>query len=103
MRVWMAIVGFACLAGLCAPGLPAGNERKQPPAQPVDLNTATFEELKALPGIGPATARAIVRFRERSGPFRRVEDLLAIRGMTRQRLKRLRPYLAVTAPARGKP
>jgi len=55
-----------------------------------------------LPGIGPTTAKAIVRFREKSGPFRRVEDLLAIRGITKRKLEKLRPYLTVVPPQPAK-
>ncbi len=69
--------------------------KKQPLAKPLNLNTATVEELQKLPGIGPTTAKAIVRFRERSGPFRRVEDLLAIRGITKRKLEKLRPYVRI--------
>jgi competence ComEA-like helix-hairpin-helix protein len=72
---------------------------KQPPAKPLDLNTATVEQLEQLPGVGPRTAQEIVKFREKSGPFRRVEDLLAIRGITKHRLEKLRPYVTVTPPA----
>ena len=66
--------------------------QKEPPPAPLDLNTATLEQLTTLPGVGPVTAKAILDFRQKSGPFRRVEDLLAIRGITDRRLKELRPY-----------
>ena len=69
--------------------------KKQPPAQPIDLNSATIEQLEQLPSVGPGVAKAIVDFREKSGPFRRVEDLLAIRGITKQRLEKIRPYVFV--------
>jgi competence ComEA-like helix-hairpin-helix protein len=72
---------------------------KQPPVKPLDLNSATVEQLEQLPGVGPRTAQEIVKFREKSGPFRRVEDLLAIRGITKRRLEKLRPYVIVTPPA----
>ncbi len=84
---------------LCCSFLFAGQrQKKQPPAKPLDLNTATVEELQKLPGIGPTTAKAIVRFREKSGPFRRVEDLLAVRGITKRKLEKLRPYITVAPP-----
>jgi competence ComEA-like helix-hairpin-helix protein len=70
---------------------------KEPPTQPVNINTASAAELQKLPGIGPATARSIVRYRERNGPFRRVEELLIVRGISRSRLKALRPYITVEA------
>ncbi len=72
---------------------------KQPPAKPLDLNMATVEQLQQLPGVGPSTAKEIVKFREKSGPFRRVEDLLAIRGISKRRLEKLRPYVTVMPPA----
>jgi competence protein ComEA len=68
---------------------------KQPPAQPVNINTASVAELQKLPGIGPATARAIVSYRQRHGPFRRVEELLIVRGISRSRLNALRRYITV--------
>ena len=75
---------------------------KTPPATPVDLNTASAEELAQLPGIGPAAARAIVQFREKSGPFQRVDDLLAIRGITQRKLGQIKPYVKVMPNAPGK-
>jgi len=73
-------------------------QKKQLPAHPVDLNSATAVELQQVPGIGPTTAHAIVNFREKSGPFKRVEDLLAIRGISKQALERMRPYVVVNPP-----
>lgn len=66
---------------------------KDPPAAPVNINTATVEQLVTLPGVGDTTARSIVRYREKNGPFRRVEDLLILKGMSKQKLAKLRPYV----------
>jgi competence protein ComEA len=74
---------------------------KQPPAKPLDLNTATAEQLQELPGIGPNTAAAIVAFREKSGPFRRVEDLLAIHGISKKKLEAIRPYVFIAPPVKS--
>jgi competence protein ComEA len=76
--------------------------QKTLPSQPINLNTATIAQLEALPGIGPNTAKSIVDFRNRSGPFQRVEDLLAIKGISKSKLEKLRPYVTVgpTAPNR---
>lgn len=80
----------------------AAQKQKRPPATPIDLNGATAEELQQLPGIGPGTAEAIVKFREKSGAFQRVEDLLAIHGISRAKFEKLRPYITVKPPSRQK-
>src|ERR1700693_1747574 len=72
--------------------------QKQPPAKPIDLNAATIKELEELPGVGPVTAKRIIEARQKSGRFRRVEDLLAIRGISTKRLEVLRPYVTVSPP-----
>ena len=60
----------------------------------VNIQTATAEELQRLPGIGPSKAEAIIAFRQRT-QFRRVEDILRVRGIGRATFRRLRPYLTV--------
>jgi competence protein ComEA len=59
----------------------------------VRVNTASKEELATLPGIGPALAAAIVRSRERGGPFRRVEDLERVPGIGPRTVERLRAHV----------
>ncbi len=65
------------------------------PPEPVDLNTATADELDSLPGIGPATAAAIVAYRELHGPFHAIEDLLDVRGIGPAKLDALRGLVRV--------
>jgi competence ComEA-like helix-hairpin-helix protein len=74
-------------------------QKKVPPAHPLDLNSATAEQLQQIPGIGPATAANIVKFREKSGAFKRVEDVLAIHGISKRVFAEIRPYLVVKPPA----
>ena len=62
---------------------------------PVDLNAATVEQLDELPGIGPATAQAIVDFRDRNGPFTSVDQLLDVRGIGEAKLAQLRDLVTV--------
>lgn len=61
----------------------------------VDLNTATAEQLDTLPGVGPATATAILAYREEVGPFGSVDELLEVRGIGDAKLEQLRPLVRV--------
>lgn len=61
----------------------------------VNLNTAGVDQLDTLPGIGPATAKAIVAHRTRKGPFSRVEDLLAIDGIGPKKLDAIRDLVSL--------
>jgi competence protein ComEA len=60
---------------------------------PVSINRATRQELERLPGIGPALAARIVAQRERYGPFRRVEHLMMVRGISERRFRELRHFI----------
>jgi competence ComEA-like helix-hairpin-helix protein len=92
---------FLFVGLIFAASLDAG--RKKPPAKPVNLNTATSEELQQVPGIGPATADKILQMRKSYGAFKSVDDLLAIRGLGPKRLEKMRKYLIVGKPAAAKP
>jgi len=61
----------------------------------LNLNTATPKQLEALPGIGPVLANRIVEFREKKGGYKRIEELLAIPGVSEKKWKVLRQYLTV--------
>lgn len=67
------------------------------------LNLAGQAELTKLPGIGPKRADAILELRAKLGRFRRVEDLLRVKGIGRKMLARLRPALVVDAPPSEEP
>ena len=56
-------------------------EEFMPDVSPLDLNTATEEELTTLPGIGEELARRIVEYRETSGPFESVEEIMEVSGI----------------------
>jgi len=62
---------------------------------PLDLNTATAEQLDGPPGVGPSTAAAIVDFRRRKGPFRSVDALLDVPGIGPAKLEQLRKLVRV--------
>jgi competence protein ComEA len=65
------------------------------PTGPLDLNTATLEQLDALPGVGPATAKAILAERDKRGRFTSVEDLLDVRGIGPAKLDAIRDLVTV--------
>jgi competence ComEA-like helix-hairpin-helix protein len=62
----------------------------------LDLNTATSEDLDALPGIGPVLAKRIVDYRQAHGPFRKIEDLEQVSGIGPKKLEKIKPYLIIT-------
>jgi competence protein ComEA len=63
------------------------------PTAPIDLNTATVEQLDTLPGVGPVTAQKIVDYRREHGPFTSVDQLDAISGIGPTRIENLRRHV----------
>jgi competence protein ComEA len=73
----------------------------------LNLNTATLDQIDALPGVSSRLAAAVVAERT-ARPFSRPEDVMRVRGLSRKRFERLRPHLTVTGttsfvPATGRP
>lgn len=81
-------------------GQAAASSAHASPTPVVDLNAATEADLQALPGIGPAKAKAIVALRKRLGRFQRVEQILRVRGIGRATFRKLQPMLRL-GPARN--
>ncbi|HTQ20863.1 ComEA family DNA-binding protein [Mycobacterium sp.] len=74
---------------------PASGSPKPKRGEPVDLNTATVEQLDALPGVGPVTAAAIVSWRQANGKFTSVDQLAEVDGIGPARLEKLRALVRV--------
>jgi competence protein ComEA len=83
------------VTGAPAPAGTGNGSGATSPSSPVDLNTASAEQLDALPGIGPATAAAIIADRQANGPFRSVDDLGRVRGIGDAKLQQLRGLVRV--------
>jgi len=89
---------FCCITLMAAAVVAAP---KKLPVHPIDLNTATLKQLEELPGVGPTTAQAILNFREKSGPFKSVNDLLVIPRISKRKLDKMRPYITIGPPAKN--
>jgi competence protein ComEA len=100
------IVATALVAvmALAMAGAATAQDTKSAPAahaaQALNLNTATAAQLEALPGIGKATADRIVEYRQKSGGFKKVEDLMNVRGIGEKNFLKLKPLITV-APAKN--
>jgi competence protein ComEA len=81
--------------GEAIPDTAAAADASSSAAQPIDLNTATIAQLDTLPGVGPATAQAIIDYRSEHGRFRSVDDLLNVRGIGPTKLDELRALVRV--------
>lgn len=89
------LVAVLMAAAVASAGEAAGN------AAVVNINTATVAELAFLPGVGPAKAQAIIKYRE-SRKYKKVEDILRVKGIGRKTFKAMRSYLAVEGPTTAK-
>ena len=102
------IVVTACVAlfVLMAAASPSADQTAaQPPqaAQPaaslLNLNTATQAELEKLPGVGPAMAKTIIEYRQKNGGFKKVEELMNVKGIGEKSFLKLKSLVTV-APAK---
>src|SRR4051812_48937588 len=64
-------------------------------AAPVNLNTATQAQLESLPGIGPSAAQRILEYRQKSGSFKKIEDLMNVKGIGEKSFLKLKPLITV--------
>jgi competence protein ComEA len=67
----------------------------------VNLNTASASDLEALPGIGAKTAARIVEYRQKNGPFKKIEELMNVQGIGEKNFLKLKPQISVAARAEG--
>jgi comEA protein len=104
IRTWIAVGACAAVCLAVAGQRPvdalqaqaAASEARAPQ---VNLNTASAGELEKLPGVGPATAQRIIEYRQKNGGFKKIEDLMNVRGIGEASFLKLKPQITV-APVR---
>ena len=86
----LAVLLLVVIAALAMPPALAAPKTAPSPADKVNVNTAGLEELVSLPGIGRAYAQRIIEYRDKNGPFKRLEDLLNVRGIGEKTFERIK-------------
>ena len=80
-----------------APAAKSARASKAPaaPTAPINLNTATQAQLESLPGVGPKAAQRILDYRKQNGHFKKIEDLMNVKGFGEKTFLKLKPMLTV--------
>ncbi|ABR31580.1 competence protein ComEA [Thermosipho melanesiensis] len=73
----------------------SGEKTRKYAEQIIDINSATFEQLVSLPGIGPTKAKSIINYREKVGEFLSIDDLLNVSGIGPSTLKKIKPFIKI--------
>src|SRR5215217_900060 len=101
IRTWIGLVFAAFL--LAGPTVHAADGSQDPSeaktaVAAVNLNTASATQLEELPGIGAKMALRIVEYRQKNGGFKKIEDLMNVKGIGEKAFLKLKPHLTVSAP-----
>jgi competence protein ComEA len=90
-------VVLATMGGTAAEGQAKGSSKAAAAiTTPININTATAAQLEALPGIGARTAQAIVDHRQKNGGFKKIEELMNVKGIGEKSFLKLKPMVTVS-------
>ena len=100
VRKFMSLVALAAVLAVHAQPAAAQTAAPRSVAKPpavvlININTASAVELESLPGIGAKTAARIIEYRQKSGPFKKVEELMNVRGVGEKNFLKLKPQITV--------
>jgi competence protein ComEA len=91
------LVGILAAQALAAQTAPARTDAKAAkPAVVVNLNTATQADLETLPGVGAKMAARIIEYRQKKGPFKKIEELMNVQGIGEKNFLKLKPQLTLS-------
>ena len=104
-RTLLTVIALVSLGGVvhtahAVQGQPAAPRPAAKPAASVamvNINTASVAELDALPGVGSKTAALIIEYRQKNGPFKKIEELMNVPGIGEKNFLKLKPQLTVAA------
>ena len=89
----------AAVPGAVAPGRPGSQSGAKPAVVgTININTASAADLQRLPGIGAKTAGRVIEYRQKNGPFKKVEELMNVRGVGEKNFLKLKSQISVGTP-----
>ncbi|MGQ9619056.1 MAG: ComEA family DNA-binding protein [Candidatus Aminicenantia bacterium] len=91
--VFCLVLGLLIIFSL--PSYSQQSKQSQPAIKKVNINTATAQELSSLPRIGPKKASAIIEFRNKNGKFKRIEDIMKVKGIGEKTFLKLKDFITV--------
>ncbi len=98
VRTFLSLVALLTLAAPADAQAPAPTTPAPQAVKMININTASAPELETLPGIGPAMSARIIEYREKNGPFQKIEELMNVQGIGERVFLRLRPQITVSTP-----
>jgi comEA protein len=97
VRALVVAAALTAILGMASSAVAATPASSTPPISGVvNLNTASPEQLKLLPGVGEVRAEAIVARRKERGAFKKVDELLEVKGIGSSMLERMRPFVTLS-------